>query len=45
MNAEEMAKEGFYLAKSVVQHRLEHRHRYPTPTRVAFPHALGRVWS
>ena len=37
MNAEEMAKEGFYLVKSVL------RHRYRQGWRL--PHPLGRVWS
>ena len=37
MNAEEMAKEGFYLVKSVIGHRYRQW--------VASPHPLGRVWS
>ena len=35
MNAEEMAKEGFYLVKSVLRHRYRQGWR--------FPHPLGRV--
>ena len=30
MNAEEMAKEGFYLGKSVIGHRYRPRWRFPT---------------
>ena len=30
MNAEKMAKEGFYLVKSVIQHRYRQGWRYPT---------------
>ena len=30
MNAKEMAKEGFYLVKSVIRHRYCHRWRFPT---------------
>ena len=37
MNADQMAKEGFYLVKSVL------RHRYRQGSR--FLHPLGRVWS
>ena len=37
MNAEEMAKEGFYLVKSVLRHRYRQG--------LALPHPLGRVWS
>ena len=37
MNAEKMAKEGFYLVKSVIQHRYRQGWR--------FHHPLGRVWS
>ena len=37
MNAEVMAKEGFYLVKSVLRHR--YRQGW------CFLHPLGRVWS
>ena len=37
MNAEEMAKEGFYLVKSILPP--------PLPTGLALPHPVGRVWS
>ena len=38
MNAEEMAKEGFYLVKSVLRHRYHQGWRF-------LMHPLGRVWS
>ena len=37
MNTEEMAKEGFYLVKSVIPHHYRYGWRFLNP--------VGRVWS